>query len=123
MNWSEMTAGWDDMKAMVHAHWPKLTEDVLNDIDGDRAELGAPCNATTRLQPMTRKMRFASLKRTCGGQGPSSDPAKPISKLKRDLTVGPCHRQDRRKSASAPPGPLSRWITRAKSSNFRALSL
>ena len=40
MNWSEMTASWDDLKVMVHAHWPKLTEDLLNDIDGDRAELG-----------------------------------------------------------------------------------
>jgi hypothetical protein len=39
MNWSEMTTSWDEMKALVHAHWPKLTDDVLNDIDGDRVEL------------------------------------------------------------------------------------
>jgi hypothetical protein len=40
MNWSEMRAGWRDMRAMVQSHWPRLNDVMLNYINGDRAELG-----------------------------------------------------------------------------------
>ena len=40
MNWSEMETNWDELKALIQAHWPKLIDKELNDIDADRAELG-----------------------------------------------------------------------------------
>ena len=39
MNWSEMKADWNELKAMVHAHWPQITDEVLREVNGDRAEL------------------------------------------------------------------------------------
>ena len=40
MNWSEMRASWNEMKALVQSHWPRLADAMLHDINGDRAELG-----------------------------------------------------------------------------------
>ena len=40
MNWSEMSASWYEMKALVQTHWPRLPDVMLRDINGDRAELG-----------------------------------------------------------------------------------
>ena len=39
MNWSEMQASWEDMSVVIQAHWPKLTDDELDNIKGDRSEL------------------------------------------------------------------------------------
>jgi len=39
MNWSEMKASWEEMSVVMRAHWPKLTDDELNNINGDRNEL------------------------------------------------------------------------------------
>ena len=39
MNWSEIKASWNEMSALLQVHWPKLTNDVLDEIDGDRYEL------------------------------------------------------------------------------------
>ena len=39
MNWSEMSANWCEMKALVQSHWPRLPDVMLRDINGDRAEL------------------------------------------------------------------------------------
>ena len=39
MNWSEMTASWNELGALVQARWPKLTDSMVRDIHGDRAEL------------------------------------------------------------------------------------
>jgi len=39
MNWAEMEANWNELKTMVQAHWPQLTDVVLRNINGDRAEL------------------------------------------------------------------------------------
>ena len=39
MNWSEMSASWKDMRALVQTHWPRLGDVMLHDINGDRAEL------------------------------------------------------------------------------------
>ena len=39
MNWSEMQTSWDELRAVVQAHWPKLTDDVLGTVNGDRDEL------------------------------------------------------------------------------------
>ena len=40
MNWAEMEANWNELKTMVQAHWPQLTDVALRNIYGDRAELG-----------------------------------------------------------------------------------
>ena len=40
MNWSEMKASWNEMKALVQSQWPRLTDVMLRDVNGDRAELG-----------------------------------------------------------------------------------
>ena len=40
MNWSEIKGSWHESRALLQVHWPKLTDDVLDDIDGDRYELG-----------------------------------------------------------------------------------
>jgi hypothetical protein len=40
MNWSEMTASWYEMKALVQTHWPRLADAMLRDINGNRAQLG-----------------------------------------------------------------------------------
>ena len=40
MNWSEIKASWNEMSALLQVHWPKLTDEVLDEIDGDRYELG-----------------------------------------------------------------------------------
>ena len=40
MNWSEMTASWYEMKALVHTHWPRLADAMLRDINGNRGKLG-----------------------------------------------------------------------------------
>ncbi len=39
MNWSEMTAGWNELKVVAQSRWPRLTDVVLRDVNGDRAEL------------------------------------------------------------------------------------
>ena len=40
MNWSEVKASWDELRALVQAHWPKLTDEILDEIGGERYELG-----------------------------------------------------------------------------------
>ena len=40
MNWSEMSASWYEMKALVQTHWPRLADAMLRDINGNRAQLG-----------------------------------------------------------------------------------
>ena len=40
MNWSEMNANWNELRALVQSRWPKLSYVVLDDVNGDRAELG-----------------------------------------------------------------------------------
>jgi len=39
MNWPEIQANWHEMKALLQAQWPKFSDSVLDDIDGDRYEL------------------------------------------------------------------------------------
>jgi hypothetical protein len=39
MNWSEMKTGWSELKAVAQSQWPRLTDVVLRDVNGDRAEL------------------------------------------------------------------------------------
>jgi hypothetical protein len=39
MNWSEMTASWNEMKALVQSQWPRLPDIALRDMNGDRTEL------------------------------------------------------------------------------------
>jgi hypothetical protein len=39
MNWSEVKASWEEMSVVIQAHWPKLADEELNNIDGDRNEL------------------------------------------------------------------------------------
>jgi hypothetical protein len=39
MNWSEMQTSWNELRAVVQAHWPNLTDVVLDEVNGDRAEL------------------------------------------------------------------------------------
>jgi hypothetical protein len=40
MNWSEMSASWPDMRALLQTHWPRLGDVMLHEISGDRGELG-----------------------------------------------------------------------------------
>jgi hypothetical protein len=40
MNWAEMTADWNELKLVAQSRWSRLTAAVLDDINGDRAELG-----------------------------------------------------------------------------------
>ena len=40
MNWSEMQENWNELRALVQTHWPKLSGTVLDGIHVDRAELG-----------------------------------------------------------------------------------
>jgi hypothetical protein len=40
MSWSEIRASWDAMKVLVKSHWPRLPDETLRYINGDRAELG-----------------------------------------------------------------------------------
>ena len=49
MNWSEMQTSWDELRAVVQAHWPKLTDDVLDTVNGDRDELARAIESTTDL--------------------------------------------------------------------------
>jgi hypothetical protein len=39
MNWSEMKAGWNELSVVAQSHWPRLTDAVLDHVNGDRAEL------------------------------------------------------------------------------------
>jgi hypothetical protein len=39
MNWSEMKTGWTELRAVAQSQWPRLTDIVLSDVNGDRAEL------------------------------------------------------------------------------------
>ena len=39
MNWSEMTTDWSSLKMVAQSQWPRLSEVVLRDVNGDRAEL------------------------------------------------------------------------------------
>ena len=34
-----MKTGWNELKVVAQSHWPRLTGVVLNDVNGDRAEL------------------------------------------------------------------------------------
>jgi hypothetical protein len=40
MNWSEVKTRWNEMRPLLQGHWPKLTDEVLDCVDGDRYELG-----------------------------------------------------------------------------------
>ena len=39
MNWSEMKADWNELSVVAQSRWPRLTDVVLDDVNGDRAEL------------------------------------------------------------------------------------
>jgi uncharacterized protein YjbJ (UPF0337 family) len=39
MNWPEIASEWPTMKALLAAYWPKLTDDDLARIDGERDRL------------------------------------------------------------------------------------
>ena len=39
MNWSEMQASWDEMSVVLQANWPKLANDELKRINGNRDEI------------------------------------------------------------------------------------
>ena len=39
MNWSEMKIDWTELKVVAQSRWPRLTDVVLDDVNGDRAEL------------------------------------------------------------------------------------
>jgi hypothetical protein len=39
MNWSEMEADWHELAVVAQSRWPRLTDVVLEDVNGDRAEL------------------------------------------------------------------------------------
>jgi hypothetical protein len=39
MNWSEMKAGWNELRMVAQSYWPRLTDLVLDDVNGDRAAL------------------------------------------------------------------------------------
>ena len=39
MNWSEMKADWNELSVVAQSRWPRLTDAVLEDVNGDRAEL------------------------------------------------------------------------------------
>jgi hypothetical protein len=39
MNWSEMTTDWSSLKMVAQSQWLRLSEVVLRDVNGDRAEL------------------------------------------------------------------------------------
>src|SRR4051812_21754791 len=39
MNWAEMKRGWSELKAVAQSQWPRLTDVLLRDVNGDRAEL------------------------------------------------------------------------------------
>jgi hypothetical protein len=38
MNWSEMKADWNELSVVAQSHWPRLTDVVLAEVNGDRAE-------------------------------------------------------------------------------------
>ncbi len=40
MNWCEVRESWNDMRALVQSHWPRLLDGMLHDINGDGAKLG-----------------------------------------------------------------------------------
>ena len=39
MNWSQMMARWNELSVVAQSRWPRLTNVVLEDVNGDRAEL------------------------------------------------------------------------------------
>jgi hypothetical protein len=41
MNWSEMKSGWKELKVVAQSQWPRLTDVVLRDVNGDRAKLAS----------------------------------------------------------------------------------
>lgn len=40
MNWSEIKTSWYEMRRLLQGHLPKLTDAVLDEVNGDRYELG-----------------------------------------------------------------------------------
>ena len=54
MNWSEMKASWEEMSVVITVHWPKLTDDELNDINGDRNELVRASTSLWVQRPASR---------------------------------------------------------------------
>ena len=51
MNWSEVKTRWNEMRPLLHGHWPKLTDEVLDSVDGDRYELGRALQRHYELSP------------------------------------------------------------------------
>jgi uncharacterized protein YjbJ (UPF0337 family) len=41
MNWSQLQFNWRGMTSLVKTHWPKLSEDEVMRIDGNRNALAA----------------------------------------------------------------------------------
>lgn len=41
MNWSEMKNDWGQMKPLVQSHWPHLTEEDLEAVNGSRVRLAS----------------------------------------------------------------------------------
>ena len=51
MNWSEIKASWKEMSGLLQAHWPKLTDEVLDEINADRYKLGRALQRQYELSP------------------------------------------------------------------------
>ena len=39
MNWPEMKKDWTELRVVAQSQWPRLTDVVMRDVNGDRAEL------------------------------------------------------------------------------------
>jgi len=51
MNWSEMQANWNELRAVVRSNWPKLTDVILDEVNGDRAKLSRTIQRHYGLSP------------------------------------------------------------------------
>jgi hypothetical protein len=66
MNWSEMATDWSGLKTVAQSQWPSLSDVVLRDVNGDRAELAralqrhygfSPADAETAICEFEKDVR------------------------------------------------------------------
>jgi len=63
MNWSEMQTSWNELSAVVHAHWPKLTDAILDEIRGDRAALARAIERHYGLSPTDAEIEICEFEK------------------------------------------------------------
>lgn len=63
MNWSEVESNWRQLQFVLRSYWPKLTDDDLRQIDGDRNRLASVLERRYGLPPATARCQICEFEK------------------------------------------------------------